>query len=261
MNRLLRGILFTSALATTAAFATDDQLPPASVIERADTGLSTDAGAPTMPQAEGEGTTVPPSPPPQPPPMGPRPEPPSAAPTADGPIDAALAARIASARTRLDALISARQSGDQRIADASAIAEAEAAELALAQTRREAGELAWRLQQMRRYQAEIQADGIRLPDATVLYEVDLARGFQERDRLPITSIEPSMQLAYATQDKTTFSSLDANSPIPGDSLKAGQTFLKIGVLRSPEARRVLAWVLGRGQLILADSDIEIIEGE
>ncbi|NCA73070.1 MAG: hypothetical protein EOM91_24060 [Sphingobacteriia bacterium] len=157
--------------------------------------------------------------------------------------------------------MSAREGASTRVADAATVAAAEAAEHALAQTQRKAGELSWRLQQMRLYQDEIQAQGIRLPAKTVLYEVDQQRDFHERDSYPVTSIEISMQLAYTTQSKTTYASLDSVEPAPGGDLEAGQTFLWIGLLRSPKARRVLAWVLGRGQLILAHSDIALISGD
>jgi len=177
------------------------------------------------------------------------------------PLDPAFATRIEKARIRLDALVRAQGDADTQPADAIQVSATEAAERSLAETRLKAEEIAWRLQQMRLYYDEISVQGIRLPQQTMLYEVDQQRGLHERQQHPVTTIEVSMQLAYATQKKTTYVSFDSTELAPGENLEAGQTFLLIGILRSPNTRRVLAWVLGRGQVILADSDIEFIKGE
>lgn len=176
-------------------------------------------------------------------------------------ITSEMAGRIKDARQRLDTLIAARDAGPG-LATPNQIALAKAAEAAAEAAFVEAGVVSWHAQRYGSYWEEIQDVGLKLPAGIIDYKLEKARPMHERDAMPRTSIEILPRLVYATQTKNTYSDFDSYTPIPNNDIKPNDTFLSIGLVRKPPSgRRVIGWVLGRGQVIVTENDISQLNPE
>ncbi|NKN31682.1 hypothetical protein [Marichromatium bheemlicum] len=175
------------------------------------------------------------------------------------PLSPALATRARAARQRLTALQQAGAAEVQSLARAREAADA--AEHARDRLAIEAAEAAMEVELMRACLEEIgaTADGLRLPPGTVSRAEDQSRPLPQRDAMPLTSFEPSPRVVRATLDKLVYADLDSTTTVA--EIAAGEAFVVLGTLRGAQGqRRLLGWISGRGQVLVADGDIAEVGG-